>query len=448
MAESGDGASGAQKRQWSSRFAFLMASIGAAVGLGNLWRFPFQTGQNGGSAFVIIYLICVAVVVFPVMLGELAVGRHKGLSAIGSTKSIARDAGRSSLWGVVGLIGVLASYLVLTIYGVIAGKVMAFSAMGFLGEFASGAEALAQGGTLYAGPMQAFFWQSIFMALTIFIVARGLHAGIERFTVILMPLFFVMLAALSVYALATGATAEALTYLFTPRFSELTPDVVLAALGQAFFSLAVGGAAMLTYGAFLDKDEDIAANGAIIAASDTLVAIVAGLMIFPIVFAFDLDPAAGMGLIFNAMPAAFSQMPNGSLIGGAFFFLAFIAALTSSISMLMLASVVGEEQLGMKRLTSVIVLGAFAWAVGGASIIIPPLSEWIDFTAGSIAMPVGGFLIAVFAGWIASRTIMRGELPGLSERMFKVWRAIVRYLAPVGVLVILVLGLMAHFGGA
>lgn len=447
MTEADQGAaktSGGAPRRWSSRFAFLMASIGAAVGLGNLWRFPFQTGQNGGSAFVLVYLFCVAVIVYPVMMGEFSVGRHKGLSAVGSTAGLARDAGRSPLWGVVGLVGVLATYSFLMIYGVIAGKVMAYSAMGFLGEFSRG---VGDGGSLYAGPMSAFFWQSLFMGVTVFIVALGLHAGIERFTSVLMPIFFVMLAGVSVYALATGATGEALSYLFTPRFSEITPEVVLAALGQAFLSLAVGGAAMLTYGAFLDRDENIVSGAAVIVASDTIVAIVAGLMIFPIVFAFDLDPGAGMGLIFDALPAAFADMPFGAVIGGSFFFLAFIAALTSSISMLMLAAVVGEEQLGLGRLASVFILGGIAWAIGGAAIIVPHLSDWIDFTAGSIMMPLGGLLVAIFAGWVAPRAIMRTELRPLGEAMFRLWRLVVRYLAPLGVITVMALGLLARFNG-
>jgi len=442
---SATGADTPAARQWSSRSAFLMASIGAAVGLGNLWRFPFQAGQNGGSAFVFVYLICVALIVYPVMLGELSIGRHKRKSAVGSTRQLAVDAGKSPLWGAVGFIGVAASYLVLTTYSVIAGRIMAYSLMSFLGEFAgpTGGEAAL---SLYAGPLHALLWHTLFMGLTVSIVARGLHGGIERFTAILMPIFFVMLAGLCIYALTTGAAGAALDYLFTPRFSELTPNVVLAALGQAFFSVAVGGAVMITYGAFLNKDENIAANGAIIAGTDTAVAIIAGLMIFPVVFAFGLDPAAGMGLIFNAMPAAFSGMPFGALLGGMFFFLAFIAALTSSISMLLLASVVGEEQFGFGRCAAVFMLGALAWAVGAASIMVPHLSELVDFLAGQIALPLGGFLVAIFAGWVAPRAVMRKQLT-LGETAFRLWRMIVRYVAPVGIGTILVLGLLAEFGG-
>ncbi|MEM9494496.1 MAG: sodium-dependent transporter [Pseudomonadota bacterium] len=426
-------------RRWTSRAAFLIASIGAAVGLGNLWRFPFQTGQNGGAAFVVVYLLCVALIVYPVMIGELAVGRAKGRSAVGSTATLAVDAGHTRLWGAVGLIGVLASYLVLTTYSVIAGRIVAYAVMAFLGVFNGGGAADLP---LYAGSSHALLWHTAFMAATVFVVVRGLRGGIERFTVFLMPLFFLMLAGLSIYALTSGAGERALTYLFSPRFGELTPSVALAALGQAFFSVAVGGGVMITYGAFLNRDENIVANGAIIAGADTGVAIIAGLMIFPVVFAAGLDPAAGMGLIFQAMPAAFATMPFGQAIGGLFFALAFVAAITSSMAMLLLASVVGEEQLRLPRRNAVYIFGAIAWAIGAASIVVPHLSEQIDFLAGHIAMPVGGFLAAVFAGWIAPRDVMRRELSGLGPKAFAAWRIVLRYLAPAGIGTILVLGLL------
>ena len=426
-----------KKRRWSSRYAFLMASIGAAVGLGNLWRFPFQAGENGGSAFVLIYLLCITLLAYPVLTAELAIGRTMRKSAVGSTSALARDVGRSPLWGVVGLTGVLATYSVLTIYGVIAGKIMAYSASSLTGGLWENAA------SLHDGPVKLFAWQSLFMGLTIAIVVRGLRSGIERFTVILMPLFFAMLVGLCLYALATGAAGQTINYLFSPRFAEITPEVALAAMGQAFFSVAVGGAAMLTYGAFLHKDADIAADGAIIVGADTLVALVAGLMIFPIVFRFELDPAAGMGLIFNAMPAAFAHMPFGSLIGGAFFFLAFIGALTSSISMLIIATVVAEEQLGLDRRTAAISLGALAWAIGAASIFWPHLAELIDFFSGQVAMPVGALLITIFAGWIAPRDVMKKELSGFSIAFFGLWRLIVRFAAPVAIAAILALGLLS-----
>jgi len=219
------------KPQWTSRFGFLMASIGAAVGLGNLWRFPFQAGENGGAAFVLVYLLCIALLAWPVLTAELAIGRRGGLSAVGSTSTLARDAGKSPFWGAVGLIGVIATFSVLTIYGVIAGKVLAFSVSSFANAFWTGAD------QLHDGSLQSFFWQSLFMGITIAIVARGLHAGIEHFSIILMPLFFFMLVGLCLYALVSGAAEETVRYLFSPSFSDITPQVVLVKL--FFQSLSV-----------------------------------------------------------------------------------------------------------------------------------------------------------------------------------------------------------------
>lgn len=428
--------------RWSSRFAFLMASIGAAVGLGNLWRFPFQTGQNGGSAFVLVYILCVALIAYPIMMGEIAVGRRKRLSAVGSTAGLAADLGRARAWGAIGFLGLLATYLVMTVYCVIAGRVIAYAAMAFLGDFATTSGAL----PLYEGLLQSILWQSLFLGVTMIIVAIGLRGGVERVGNILMPAFFALLAALSAYALATGAAAEAIAYLFAPRFDEITPSVVLAALGQAFFSLSVGGGAMLTYGAFLDKKEAIGSNAAIIVVADTLVAIVAGLMIFPIVFAQGLDPAAGMSLIFDTLPHVFATMPFGAAIGGLFFVLAFIAALTTSVSMLLITVVFTDEFLGLSRRNSILLFGAIAWAIGAASVLAPAVSDAIDFFAGNVLMPTAALLGSVFVGWIVPREIMREELRDTGEAMFRVWRFLMRFAAPVAVAAILALGVDAKFG--
>ena len=426
--------------RWTNRFSFLMVGIGASVGLGNLWRFPFQAGENGGSAFVLVYLLCIIGIVYPVLIGELAVGRHMGLSAVGSTKEMARAAGRSPWWGLVGGIGAFATYMVLCIYGVISGRVLAFAVAGFSGGYVEGAMP-----AIYATPVRAFLWQTLFMAITVAIVLRGLHKGIEGFSRVTMPAFFVMLTLLCVYSLSNGSAGAAIEYLLSPRFEELSPEVILAAFGQAFFSVVVGGAAMLTFGAFMDKKANIANDGLVIATSDTIVAMVAGLMIFPIVFQFNLDPAMGMGLIFSTMPLSFLQMPSGSLVGGLFFSLAALGALTSSIAMLMLAAVVVEEQLQVKRKTAVLSLGAIAWIIGAVSVFFPHINEEIDFFSGQVMMPIGGILIAVFAGWVAPREIMRNELTGLSEPLFIAWRIIVRYVAPLLVGGVLLLGVSARF---
>ena len=429
-----------QSTRWTNRFSSLMVAIGAAVGLGNLWRFPFQAGENGGSAFVLVYLLSIVVIVFPVLIGEIAIGRHMGLSAVGSTKGMALDAGRSAWWGLVGGIGALATYMVLCIYGVISGRVLAFAVAGFSGGYIENSMP-----EVYGSTFLAFLWQTLFMAVTIAIVLRGLQKGIESFARIAMPTFFIILLILAIYSLNLDSAGDALDYLLTPRFEELSPQVVLAAFGQAFFSVVVGGSAMLTFGAHMDKGADIAGDGLLIATSDTIVAIVAGLMIFPIVFQFNLDPAMGMGLIFSAMPLSFLQMPAGSLVGGLFFSLAAIGALTSSTIMLMLATAILEEQAGISRRRSVLTMGAIAWIVGALCVFYPRLSEEIDFFSGQIMMPIGGILIAVFAGWIAPKAKMRDELSGLNDWLFSCWRVIVRYVAPLSVGIVLIIGVSARF---
>ena len=427
------------QRQWSSQFAFLMATVGSAVGLGNLWRFPFQAGENGGAAFVFIYVLAIILIVYPVMLAEMAIGRNKKMSAVGSTKQMAVEAGRSPLWGGVGLVGAIASYMVLTVYSVIAGQIMAFSAMSFLGMLAADNQA---GLPLYQDNTQKIFWHSLFLGATTLIVLQDLKGGIERITTYAMPLFFIILAALAGYALFSGAASEAISYLFRPRFSELTPQVLLAALGQAFFSLNVGAAAVLTYSAFLRRDDSLVGNGVAIASADTIVALMAGLMIFPIVFAYGLDPGAGMGLIFDALPAVFSELPFGTFIGGGFFFLAFIAAITSAIAMLFVTSYIVEEQFGLNQKLTVSLLGLTAWAIGVVNILVPGVSDQIDFLAGQFALPIGGMLVSIFAGWIAPKVIMQDELSGLNAIGFKIWLIAIRFLCPLFIGIVLVFGLL------
>jgi len=431
--------------KWSSQFAFLMAAIGAAVGLGNLWRFPFQAGQNGGSAFVFVYLACVFLIAAPILIAEISVGRNQRKSAVGSPAALARSLKKTPAWGMIGFIGIFASFLVLTTYSVIAGQIMAFSLMGFLGEF--GARSPDAALSLYSGPAWTIFWFSLFLLMNIIVVARDLRGGIEKIVTILMPVFFILIVGLAWYALTTGDAGAAIAYLFSPRFGELSPQVVLAAMGQAFYSLAVGAGAMITYGAFLDRKENIVASSGLIAGADTIVALTSGLMIFPVVFAFALDPAAGMGLIFNALPNVFAGMPSGAFIGGVFFFLAFIAALTSSISMLFVNTVLAGEWLGWSRTTASWIIGGAAWAIGVVGVFVSGMGHTIDFLAGSVFLPLSALLCAVFVGWVVPRQIMRDEMAGASEGVFSTWRFLVRWLCPIGVATILAFGIIAEFSG-
>lgn len=434
-----------QHAHWSSRFAFIMAAVGSAVGLGNLWRFPFQVGQNGGSAFVIIYLLCVVLVAFPILMAELSVGRSAQMSAVGSTRKMAQNAGAPGWWSIAGWVGMVAAFLILCTYSVIAGQVMAYAFSGFTGEFAALAEQGAP--ALYETTSQQIWWHTAFMALTIVIVSRGLKGGIEGVVTILMPIFFLMLIGLAIYGLMTGAASETLAYMFTPRFDQVSPQTVLAALGQAFFSIGVGGAIMITYGSYLSRDENIGSSAGIIAGADTMVAIVAGLMIFPIVFMVGLDPAQGGNLIFSALPNVFADMPAGNLIGGAFFALALIAALTSSISLLQVVAAWAEEHTELPQHVSAMLFGGIAWFIGVGAVYSPQFGgSFVDVIAGEIALPMGGLLIALFAGWVVPKDTMRHELSHASDRLFGFWHLMIKFVAPLAVGFIILFGLSDRFG--
>jgi NSS family neurotransmitter:Na+ symporter len=437
--------------QWSSRFAFIMAAVGSSVGLGNLWRFPYMTGENGGAAFVIVYLICVIFVGYPILMSEFVVGRHAKLSAVGSTRKMAVDAGRSPKWAVAGWVGMIGGFLVLVTYSIVAGWVIAYIFKMANGTF-SGMEAdaiRAAFGAFQADTGTVLVFHTIFMLATVMIVMRGISGGIEKASVILMPLFFLMLVGMVVYGVFVGDMPRAIQYLFTPDFSRAMsdPSIWLAALGQAFFSIGVGSAIMITYGAYLSRKENIAMSAGIIVGADTAVAIIAGLAIFPIVFAVEgLSANAGPSLFFEALPTAFSSMPGGNYVGAAFFTLAFFAALTSSISLLNATVAWLQEHSPFGKMMSTIILGAVVWVAGASTVFFSSLGSVLDFISGSVALPLGGLLIAVFLGWVVPRNLVRDELPHANGLMFSFFRFNVRFSAPIAVTIILILGLDAQFG--
>ncbi|MEM8988070.1 MAG: sodium-dependent transporter [Pseudomonadota bacterium] len=463
---------------WSSRLAFIMAAVGAAVGLGNLWRFPYEAGANGGGAFVLVYMICVLLIGLPVLAAELFIGRRGALSAVGSVSKLARDEGRSPAWAALSWIGMIGAFLILTFYSVIAGWVIAYVVM-FVGDFfaqvgASGPAALAGGafasetpgavsarlGELLGDPGRMTFYHSIFMVITVLIVARGLKGGIETAVQVMMPAFFFMLLVLVGYSFAAGDIGRAANFLlFDFEITALMDgEVILSALGQAFFSIGLGAALMITYGAYMTKDVNIPRASGIIAVADTLVALIAGFAIFPIVFAVGLDPAAGPTLLFESLPLAFQSMPFGLVFGLVFFVLAFFAALTSSISLLEIAASWLEEQTDMPRALLVSILGGIAFIVGLGSVFsmniwsaVKPISfiplfegktifDILDVLTGQVLLPLSGFLTAVFAGWVVSERAAAEELGFKSETYFKAWRFSVRYICPVAVGAVLVYG--------
>lgn len=461
--------------QWSSRTAFLLASIGAAVGLGNIWRFPTTAGENGGGAFVLVYVLCVALIGLPLLLSETIVGRAGGnnADAAGSVREVAEKSGRSHRWSTFGSISILTAYVVLSFYSVVAGWVLYYvwtSGADFLGAlfggnpFASGFEGQTQDqvtgmmGELFASPGQLVAQHALFMAITFSIVAMGVTGGIEKAAKWLMPSFFALLVSITIYGAFTGDMGSALAFMFSVDFGKITPTVVNEALGQAFFSLSVGGGLLITYGSYIPGHVRLAPTAATIAAADTAVAILAGLMIFPIVFSAGLDPAGGPGLIFQTLPVAFQQMPAGALVGFLFFVLIFFAALTSSIALLEVPTAWVMRRFGAGRRLAASLVAGSAFVIGVASALgynlwseMRPLSFWPAFAnadildslndiTGKIGLPLGGLGIALFVGWKADKVLVANE-SGLSGGMLALWRFLIAWLAPLAVGLILLFGL-------
>jgi NSS family neurotransmitter:Na+ symporter len=436
---------------WSSRSAFVLAAVGAAVGLGNIWRFPFIAGQNGGGAFVLVYVGFVLLLGIPIITAELAIGRRGHESPVVTMSNLAREEGRSQGWQAIGWISILIPMLGLTYYSVVAGWAIDYVFQAAAGSFNGfgGAESSAFFGELLASPWRMIFWHSMFIALTIFVVARGVRKGLERSVKIMMPALFVILVLMVVYAMFAADFRAGVEFLFTPDFSKLTVPVVLMALGQALFSVAVGVGAMITYGAYLPKNISLPWAGAVIGIIDTMVAILAGLAIFPLVLGYGLDPGEGPGLIFVTLPVAFGQMPGGVIVGCMFFILLTFAALSSSIGMLEPAVSWLEEQRGFKRPVMALLAGLLSWLVGLSIVLsfniwagVRPLGMFdffaektifdvMDFFVANIMLPLNALLIAVFAGWMMSRKSTMEELAFPEGPRYEYWRFILRYVAPV-----------------
>jgi NSS family neurotransmitter:Na+ symporter len=339
---------------FSSRWGFLLAAIGAAVGLGNIWKFPYMLGSNGGAAFVLVYLLAIVLIATPVMIGEMLLGRHGRMSAPNTLKKIATEVGASPNWKYLGWIGIVALFLVLSFFSVIGGWSIAYIFKTASGAF-SGLTPAEVGGIFDAflhQPMVLIGWHALFMAATIFIVSRGVKAGIEKAVTFMMPALFAMLVGLVIYGMFAGDFSQAVGYLFKPDFSKLTPEVTLSAFGQAFFSVNVGIGALLTYAAYLPEDVDLVKSSVIIAVGDTLVALLAGLMIF------------GPGLIFVTLSTAFGSMPGGTFIGTIFFVLVFLAALSSALSMLEVSICRLVEGKGRSRSKMAVALGSAIFLFG------------------------------------------------------------------------------------
>ena len=424
---------------WSSRWTFILAATGSAVGLGNIWKFPYMAGDNGGGAFVLVYLACICIIGLPIMLGEIMIGRRGRSSPANSMKSLAAEANTTSAWTLLGATGALAGLLILSFYSVAAGWAMSYIFNGFQNITAESSSSSFN--NLLSSPSSLIFWHSLFITITVFIVARGILKGLEKWINTLMPMLFLIILLLCIYAMQTGAFLEGLRYLFMPDFSKINPQVMLEALGQAFFTLSLGMGAIMAYGAYMPANQNIGKTAVSVAALDTGVALLAGIAIFPIVFANGLAPSEGPGLVFVTLPIAFSAMPFGILFGTLFFVLLSIAALSSSISLIEPGVAWLIESLKIKRITATVLLGFTAWFIGLFSALsFNLLSEFTifgknffdatDFLTNQIMLPLGGIFIAIFVGWIMKKEHVLDELGFQENFIFKAWYFSVRFVAP------------------
>lgn len=435
--------------EWSSRWAFILAATGSAVGLGNIWKFPYITGENGGGAFVLVYLICIACIGIPIMMAEILLGRRGRQSPINTMRVLAKEEGRNPHWQWLGWAGVVTGFLILSYYSVIAGWALAYVVQTADGLFVSTSADQVKTifDNLVSNPGRLLFWHTVFMFMTMVVVARGVRSGLEKAVRFLMPTLFLLLLVLVGYSMSTGAFAQGVEFLFTPDFSKLSGQSILIAMGHAFFTLSLGMGAIMVYGSYLPKNTSITQASFYIAGADTLVALLAGMTIFPIVFANNLAPAAGPGLIFQTLPIAFGQMWGGTFFGTLFFVLLVFAAWTSAISLIEPAVAWLVENHGMRRVKASVVAGLATWLTGIGTVL--SFNKWsdyrlfdktffdlLDYLTANIMLPLGGLAIAIFAAWLMSKKATQDELDLGDTAGYQIWRILVRYVAPVAVAVV------------
>lgn len=435
--------------QWTSKWAFILAATGAAVGLGNVWRFPYIAGMNGGSAFTLVYLLCVVVIGLPIMIAEIIIGRHARMNAVDGLTYLAETNKHSKHWGLLGWWGAFALLLVLSFYSVVSGWSIAYLIKSVSGTFhhvsASAIESTWK--NFLANPWQLLFWHSLFMCLTVGVIIAGVQQGLERATKYMMPALYVILIILVIYAFFQGDFAKGFKFLFAFDLHKITPTVVITAMGHAFFTLALGAGAMLAYGAYVPHRVNIAQAVGIVAVLDVLVAVLSGLAIYPLVFVYHLAPNSGPGLMFVTLPIAFTHFPFGAAIGGLFFLLLLFAAWTSSINLAEPIVMILMSKLNLKRRSAAILVGCFAWFLGIGSLL--SFNTWnnvklfdrfsiFDLATSiptDILLPIGGLGFALFAGWVMKKRATKTELPAA---VYPAWRFLVRFIAPIGILIVFI----------
>jgi len=436
---------------WSSRSAFLLATIGAAVGLGNLWRFPFMAGQGGGGAFVLVYLGFVVFLSVPIMTAELALGRRGGGSAIVSMRRLIAEAGAGPGWQAIGWLSIGIPLIGISFYSVVAGWSIDYIAKASVDAFAGfdGAASQSAFDRLLLSPWRLLLCHTLFVGAAVYIVARGVGRGIELISKIMMPGLFIILIVLVVNSAINADIARGLEFLFRPDFSKLTVETVFLALGQAFFSVAIGVGVLMTYGAYVPKGVSLPGAALTIGLVDAAVALLAGIAIFPLVFAHALDPSGGPGLIFVTLPVAFGNMPGGYVVGLLFFILLFFAAFSTVIGMLEPVVSWLEEYRSFTRPKVAMAAGFAGWLMGIAAALsfnvwsdLRPLGfialmreknifDVLDFVVSNLLLPINGLLIALFAGWVISNAVLSDELAMRNKALYSYVRFVLRFVAPV-----------------
>lgn len=442
------------RAKFATKLGVITASVGSAVGLGNIWRFPYESGVNGGAAFIFIYMACVLVMGIPVIVAEFVIGRgtHKNVS--GALQVLAPG----KHYHFVAWLAIAASLMILSFYSVVCGWIMHYLFVSFTGGLHAGAgETFSQMfGALAASPWKAPMWTLVFLFINFLIIQRGIERGVEKAANVLMPLLFVLLIVFCVHSLMLPGADKGLKFLFSPDFSKITPDAVVEAMGQAFFSLSLGLSCLLTYASYFGNDARLVRSASIIALLDTLVAILAGVMIFPAVFSFGVEPAGGPKLVFEVFPAIFEQMPGGALWAVLFFLLLFFAAITSTISMSEISITYFSEEFGMSRrqaaLTSTITTMVFGSL---CALSFGPLNDMklagmtvfgiFDYVSSNVLLPVGGIFFSLFVGWKADRAFVDDQLTNggtVNVHTRRMLFVCLRYVAPAAILIIMIFGLI------
>ena len=443
---------------WSSRMIFILAAVGSAVGLANIWRFPYVAGANGGGAFVMIYLVCIFLITIPIHMSELLIGRRGRKSPIASLISIANEMKVSTAWRFIGWNGIILSVLVVSFYSVIAGWGLAYILKTARGEFSAAIPGIVQ--EIFTGhlsnPVSLIIWHTIFLLSSLTIVALGLRRGVEKAFKVFTPLIFIILLSMITFAIFTGGFIEGARFLFKVDFSKITGTVVLNAVGQAFFTVGAGACTMAVYGAYLPTHVSIPKSSLIIVGLDTVVAITAGLAVFPFVFLNGLEPSAGPGLVFQTLPLAFANIPGGTFLGIIFLILLVVAAMTSVIAIVEPIVLYTMEKTGLQRAMSTLSIGLLLWLLGLATVFsfniwknFYPLGfisyfdgmtifQLIEFFSINVMLPAGGLFIAIFVGWKMTIESTREELMLAGGFVFHTWRTLLRFLIPPVILIIMI----------